>query len=157
MKNNKTGIYFGVVIICVFLSGCTGSYGTIHFNQDLLEAYENRLPLDDYDYYYRGRPHLPYAVIGIDKTYTFDDRFWVKIDARKDVYDKISRLFDEPFGSNTLVAADITDHRGNKIGSYFSLYNYTVVKVSPEGTGVEVYNPYNPNAGDGFGSVDLSK
>ena len=157
MKNNKTGIYFGVMIIFVFLSGCIGSYGATNFNQDLLDAYENRLSLGDYDYYYRGRPHLPYAIIGIDKTYTFDDRFWVKIDTMEDVYDKISRLFAEPFESNTLSAADITDHRGNKIGIYFSLYNYTVVKVNPEGSGVEVYNPYDPNAGDGLDNIDLSK
>lgn len=44
-----------------------------------------------------------------------------------------------------MTVADILDSTGDKIGVWFSYYNYAVVKTSQDKNIIDVLNPYNPN------------
>ena len=62
----------------LFLSGCTASFGKIQLNQSLSGSYKDTLQIEEFNYYYCGRSGLPYAVIGIDKKHTLNDRVCIK-------------------------------------------------------------------------------
>jgi len=127
----------------LLLSGCTGSYGRLKPSAAWTDAFTNQLELPDYNYYYCGRENLPYAVVGIDPQYTFEDRLWHKIESKAIVYRRAagSRLWN----AQRFQGADILDAKGNKIGIWFSSYTTTTVKIGPGNT-VAVYNPYRPRA-----------
>ncbi len=88
---------------------------------------------------------MPYAVIGIDKKYKFNDRVWHKINTLDDLLLKIDNLADTPQNYYKMTVADVLDTTDNKIGVWFSYYNYTVVKASQDNNIIDVLNPYNPN------------
>ena len=144
-KSDKWGFKAAVMAVSVLLilPGCMQSYGRLKTNPDLTAAFKNRLELPDYNYYYCGRDNLPYAVVGIDPKYEFQDRVWHKIETKEEVYKKTDSIlaWDEIWPRG----ADILDPSGNRIGIWFSYYHRTTVKVEPENK-VTVHNPYSPNA-----------
>jgi hypothetical protein len=127
------------------LAGCVGNYGTIRSNTALLDQYKGAALPDNLNYSYCGRSSIPYAVVGIDNTYTFSDRFWLKIDAKQEVYKKIANLSELHRNSTRLFTSDILGPQGQKLGIWFSFYSYSPVVLNNETRMVEVYNPYNPN------------
>lgn len=127
------------------LAGCVGNYGTIRTNTALLEQYKGGALPDNYNYYYCGRSSIPYAVVGIDNTYGFSDRFWFKIESKEEVYKKIANLSDLHRDAIRLYTSDILDTQGQKLGIWFSFYSYSPVLVDHETRTVEVYSPYKPN------------
>jgi hypothetical protein len=127
------------------LAGCVGNYGNIRSNTALLDQYKNAALPDNLNYYYCGRSSIPYAVVGIDNTYTFSDRFWFKIEAKQEVYKKIANLSELHRGSTRLFTSDILGPQGQKLGIWFSFYSYSPVVLDNETRMVDVYNPYKPN------------
>jgi hypothetical protein len=136
---------FLYIMIMVILSGCSGTFGKIQTNHSLSISYSDSLQVKKFNYYYCGRPSLPYAVVGIDKKYKFNDRVWYKINTPDNILSKIDHLIDTPDSSYKMIVADILDSRGNKIGIWFSYYTHTVIKISMDNKVVDVYNPYAPN------------
>lgn len=136
---------FLLLMVAGILSGCAGNYGTIRSNTALLDQYRGGGLPDHYNYYYCGRSSLPYAVVGIDRSYGFNERVWFKIDAKQEVYKKIYNLSDLHRDASRLFTSDILDTQGQKIGVWFSFYTTTPVQIDPETRMVTVYNPYNPN------------
>lgn len=132
-------------------AGCTGSYGRLVSSPAVQDQYQAGSLPDTYQYYYCGRSGLPYAVVGINKKYRFNSRFWFKIDTMDQVYEKISDLSNLHADATQMRMADILDHKGNKIGVWFSYYYYTPVEINPETGTVKVFNPYDPNEDDNGG------
>jgi len=130
------------VSVLLILPGCMADYGRLKSNPDLTDVFTNKLALPEYNYYYCGRDNLPYAVVGIDPKYEFQDRVWHKIETKEEVYKKAAALLalDDIWSRG----ADILDPTGNRIGIWFSYYQHTTVKVGPENK-VWVYNPYSPS------------
>jgi len=141
IENYRYVVAATAITIMLFLSGCMGSYGRIKSNPDLTDAFKNNLKLPDYNYYYCGRENLPYAVVGIDPQYEFQDSVWFKIETKADVYKKAASItaWDRTWSRG----ADILDPEGNRIGIWFSYYSSTSVKVGPDNK-VAVFNPYRP-------------
>ena len=129
-------------------AGCAGSYGKFVSSPAVQKQYNTSSLPDAYQYYYSGRSGLPYAVVGINNKYEFSSRFWFKIDTMGQVYKKISDLSDLHADATRMRTADILDHKGNKIGVWFSYYYYTPVRINPETETVEIFNPYDPNEDD---------
>ena len=129
------------------LAGCVGNYGTIRSNTALLDQYKGGVLSDNYNYnyYYCGRSSIPYAVVGIDNTYGFSDKFWFKIDSKEEVYKKIANLSELHMDSTRLFTSDLLDTKGQQLGVWFSFYSYSPVLVDNETRMVEVYNPYKPD------------
>ncbi len=150
IKSKKMIKTAGVMItLClVLLVSCNSKYGSLVRNVQLNEAYRNKQLIKDYEYYYIGRSRLPYAVIGIDKTYTLTGKGWIKIENQKDLYDKIDRLDDRSnHGFNVATHAyyaDIKDNLNNGIGVWFSYYTHTIIEVDQEAKTVHMFNPYVP-------------
>jgi hypothetical protein len=130
------------VSVLLILPGCMSNYGRLKTNPDLTDAFTNQRALPDYNYYYCGRENLPYAVVGIDPAYQFEDRVWFKIETKEEVYKKAAGIL--AWNDIWSKGAEILDPSGNRIGIWFSYYQHTTIKVGPENK-VAVYNPYSPN------------
>lgn len=140
--NGGAKIAFSVVFLLTILAGCMQNYGRLKSNPELTDAFTNQRALPDYNYYYCGRENLPYAVVGIDPDYQFEDRLWYKIETKEQVYKQAGGVVD--WNHIWARGADILDPSGNRIGIWFSYYQSTTVEVGP-GNRVVVYNPYSPN------------
>jgi hypothetical protein len=134
------------------LFACMGSYGKLISSPAVLDQYQRQILPAGFQYYYCGRAGLPYAVVGIDDTYRFNDRLWFKIDTMDQVYEKIRHLSDLHPDATDMRAADILDPGGNRIGVWFSFYHHTPVRVDPQTRVLEIFNPYDPNE-DEFGLI----
>jgi hypothetical protein len=141
--HKKWGILGLTALLLVFsLGGCLESWGRLKMNPAMNDGWKNRGLNPDYTYYYCGRSGLPDAVVGIDKAWTFDSRFWFRIESMDEVYDKIDHLSNLERDQNIRYAKDILAPDGRLVGTYFSYYLTTPVFVDA-GTGrVVVYDPY---------------
>lgn len=146
-------------LICLFIAagllfclGCkAGNYASLKTSADLMAQYKGGSLDTNYQYYYVGRSGLPYVVVGIDRAYTFDDKFWVKIETQEDVYKKIRNLADLEPDQYKLYAKDIISPDNQKVGVYFSYYLSAPAMVDEEKKQVTVYNPYKPGSRGGLG------
>ena len=134
----------------VLMGACAGSYGKLVTSQASEDQYRQQTLPADLDYYYCGRSGLPYAVVGIDDTYRFNDRVWFKIQSMDEVYEKIYNLSDLHPHARSMRAADILDPGGKRIGVWFSYYHHTPVKVDPDSGILDIFNPYDPNEDEGL-------
>jgi hypothetical protein len=132
------------------IGGCTGSYGKLVTSPVSLDQYRQQALPADLQYYYCGRSGLPYAVVGIDNTYRFNDRVWFKIDTMDEVYKKIANLSDLHPNARFMRAADILDPQGRRIGVWFSFYHYTPVRVDEDSGILNIFNPYDPDEEQGL-------
>ena len=145
----RPGVALGLLALMfgLVLGGCAGTWGSLKTNPELLAGVQNRSVDPGLDYYYCGRSGLPYAVVGIDRAYTFKSRFWFKIDTMAEVYKKIDNLSNlEPFHDRRY-ARDVVSPEGRVVGIYFSYYYATAVVVDEAAKEVWVYNPYKPESG----------
>lgn len=131
------------------IGACAGSYGKLVSTPVFLDQYKQQTLPSDLQYYYCGRSGLPYAVVGINDTYRFNDRVWFRIDTMDEVYKKIYNLSDLHPHARTMRTADILDPDGNRIGVWFSFYHHTPVRVDPDSRILDIFNPYDPNEDDG--------
>ena len=143
IKTNAKGflITLTIIFLLAVIPGCMDGYARIKSNPDLTAAFQDRQALPDYNYYYCGRENLPYAVVGIDPRYEFQDRLWTPIETKEEVYAKAAGV--TAWDNHWSRGADILDAEGNRIGVLFSYYDSTTVKLGPDNR-VTVYNPYSP-------------
>jgi hypothetical protein len=133
-----------LIIIILFLTiimllGCSGNYGHIQKSREAGRSLENLQIRDDHIYYYSGPAARPYAVIGIHQDYTLKTRLWKRIDLTSDHLRIWLRLgmqgtFGYPPSGNYIFGPD-----GQKIGTWYSIFNHTVVKM--ENDNVVVVHP----------------
>jgi len=129
----------------ILIGACAGSYGKLATSPGFLDQYLQQTLPADFHYYYCGRSGLPYAVVGIDDTYQFNDRVWFRIDTMEEVYKKIDNLSDLHPHARFMRAVDILDPDGTRIGVWFSFYHHTPVRVDPDSGMLDILNPYDPN------------
>jgi len=145
-KYNK--IWAMIIILIALLSsgvaiaGNPGEYARIYEDpalEDVIKA--NQLP-PDYQYYFDGRPRMPYAVIGIDPKYKLTSKYWYSITSKNQIADRVQHLM--PTGATHITYGRILDSSGTQIGLWFSEYQDTIVQFGP-GNGLKVFSPYKPN------------
>ena len=140
-KGVKTALTF--IAALIILPGCMADYGQLKGDPGLTDVFQDLAALPDYNYYYNGRANVPYAVIGIDPQYEFQDRVWHRIENRADVVKKVANI--RSWNREWSQGAEIVGPSGEKLGIWFSYYRQTTVKVGP-GNMVAVYSPYVPNS-----------
>ena len=150
------GVYLGklrcviVLILILIFSGCSWNHGGLKSNKVLLSQSDSQTLPTQLNYYYCGRANLPYAVVGIDRSWNFDGKFWIKAKDMAHVYYLINHLSDLNPHVGKVMASDILGPGGDHLGIWFSRYHHTPIKVDKENKKVRVSNPYNPNEGSGY-------
>ena len=137
---------FLVVSLGLATTGCMDSYGRIQKDASVTDMFtQSRLP-EDHRYYTIGRENQPWAVIGIDPSYTLLSKIWTPVPAgSEDLTQRIQNVWSEPAGNllHPPAGGVIYSPEGKPIGLWYSGYAFTNVKMSGE-NGVYVYSPYDP-------------
>lgn len=142
---NRIRILLAALWISALAGGCTGTWGSLKTSSELNLGLEDRSIDPSLAYYYCGRSNLPYAVVGIDRAYTFTSKFWFEIDSMEEVFHKIAHLANLERGQYRRYAREILAPDGRVVGTYFSYYHATPVLVDEAAKTVRVSNPYTPS------------
>ncbi len=133
-----------LIVLMLMLVGCTTNYGRFAKSAEVDLAFRQGDRQPDYRYFYAGRDTMPYAIIGIDRTYTVPSRYWIPFEPEPDTLKKMTgnmywKNRYNPYGSQIL-APD-----GTIIGVWFSSVYLPSVKVDQQKRTVDVLfkNPEN--------------
>lgn len=141
-------LFWAVVLpaLLLVLAACGSHYGNFSLSAEVKHAVETGAVEPDLDYYYAGRDTMPYAIMGIDRSYQVPSRYWISFEPQPDQLKKMGgniygKHHYDPYG------AHILDSEGNFIGVWYSNVRFKSVKVDREKMTVEVLFP-NPENDD---------
>ena len=133
-----------LVALMLLLAGCMKNYGRFNLDSQVDQDFRTGAVRPEFQYYYEGRDTMPYAIIGIDRSYTVPSRYWIPIAPEPAQLKKMSgnmynEVRDDPYGAYIL-APD-----GKVIGVWYSTVIFRSVKVDQNSRTVEVLfkNPEN--------------
>ena len=120
-----------------------GSYGRLHPNGEVTNAYESFQTNPHRNYYLSGPESYPHALMGIDRDWTLLSDLWKRIDFTSGRRKKLVRGMQTKAQENLvcLQGYDILDEQGRKIGDWFSLPGIHVVIRIKGGNRVEISTP----------------
>jgi len=114
----------GLLLVSVLISGCFENYGRLKHNAEVSRAFQTYQVEPDYKYYYYGRTNMPYAIVGIDRTYHMRSRVWREVDQDTEKFRKMIFWTWEDiryaYQSNFTQGAYILDPEGKKVGIWYS-------------------------------------
>ena len=135
-----------ITLVCTILTvvGCMGSYGRFSLDARVGQSFTDGRPDAAYRYNYAGRETMPYAIIGIDRTYSVPSRHWITFEPEPE---KLRKMSDNMYGKMGYppTGAHIVDPDGNTIGIWFSSLYTQSVRVDSEQRTIELLfrNPEN--------------
>jgi len=122
-------IALDVLIVSTMISGCFENYGRLKHNDEVTRAFQTYQMEPEYKYYYYGRTNMPYAIVGIDRTYHMQSRVWREVDHDTEQFKKmIFWVWDDIFLPFSLSGAYITDPGGKKVGIWYSGIWYAAIR-----------------------------
>lgn len=126
-----------VIAIGMMVAGCAGNYGHFSLDTEVGQAFRSGSVQSEYRYYYAGRDNMPYAIIGIDRSYSVPSRYWIPFEPdREKLRDMSGNMYGkqryQPYGSHIL------GPDGNPVGVWYSSVRIRSVTVDPENRTVEV-------------------
>ena len=140
----RLGGCLALVVLVLMAAGCTKNYGHFTKSAEVDLAFRQGDHQSDYQYFYAGRDNMPYAIIGIDRSYTVPSRYWVPFDPESEMLRDMS---GNMYGRHKYYPSGfhILDPDGNIIGVWFSSVNQYSVSVDRQNRTVEVLfrNPEN--------------
>ena len=153
-RQRLSGLSFMAVLLFVF-AACGNHYGNFMLSEEVAHTVESGVVLPGFKYYYSGRDTMPYAIMGIDRSYHVPSRYWIFFEPQPEQLKKMSgNIYAKdrynPYG------AQIRDTEGNIIGIWYSNVRFHSVSVDRQNKTVEVLFP-NPENDDqpGMAAYDL--
>jgi hypothetical protein len=155
-EKNCVPIRFGstsILIVLLIISSCSGNYGRLLRNQQINEIFKTYRVLPDHRYYFSGPEGRPDAIMGIQRDYTLETTQWTEIDLTEKQLKKLidwinfhhhSRTRYYPYGYAIL------DHNGNQVGIWYSIWDWTTVRVEAD----KRVKIFPPAIKDRFGNGD---
>ena len=136
-------IVFGIFLVLAQSACVWSGYGRLDRDSSVSTAFAENNFETDFQFYYNGRINQPYAIIGIREGYEFRSRFWTPIESSSETFEKMVR---HPYGFQQYppYGAHILDSSGNRIGIWYSAFDFTTIQVT-EDRKVYVKSPYSPN------------
>ena len=147
----KTHYLFLLCLGMVLLvSSCSTKYprGTIRENHAVTNIFRSAEINPDYNYFYYGIVLEPDTIMGIDKGYTVQSRFWSPVDlTTEQLQTWITTLDNAPqdtvFASSYMgryQGAYVLDPNGDRVGMWYSKLDWGVFEFQPE----NIVVPYPP-------------
>lgn len=132
------------LLIAGVLTGCASGYGRLQHTDEVTQMFRSGDLPQDYVYYYNGRDHIPYAIIGVSPDYRHTSDHWRQVDPKSAEFRYMVEHLWQPYGYHYPSGAYILDDSGKRIGIWWARYYYTTVALG-ENNEVTVYSPYRPN------------
>ena len=135
------------VVVQACASGMAQNFGRISPSLEATRIFESHTVLPDHHYYYSGPEGKPNAVIGIDKRYTLDSKFWKPVDLTPE---KLRAWINLILDSQSFVPLNnygsfILGPDGQQVGVWYSPWMPSPVKMEDDNR-IVVHTPY---IGDG--------
>lgn len=144
MHMNREILACGIIIALFAFFGCMKNYGRFAIDNQVVQDVHAGVAAPGLRFYYTGRDTMPYAIIGIDRTYYIHSRYWVEFDPKQDRLKKMSQNIysnsqDDAFGAR-IIGTD-----GKTIGIWYSTVFNRSVRVDEKKKTVQVLflNPEN--------------
>jgi len=144
----RTVLFFTVTLM-LFTSGCANNknLGSIKLNYAVTNAYKAYELNPDYNYFYNGIFLEPTTILGIDKSYTVQGKFWTPIDLTEEQLKTWVTTLEHLRGvkyANTYMGhyqgSDILNPQGTIIGNWYSRLDWGLFDFTGDNT-VVVYPP----------------
>ncbi|MFC1798345.1 hypothetical protein ACFLZL_00870 [Thermodesulfobacteriota bacterium] len=121
------GRLFVLIIMVSMLIGCkTANYGKFKISTEVDKIFKSGQVLSDHNYYFTGSNVRPTAVMGINKNYTLDDKFWDKAnDIQKNLKFWVEWINSKLEASGYYILAP----DGKQIGIYYSNRDTGFVRI----------------------------
>jgi len=139
-----------ITVSVVFMSACSSDYGKLQYNNAVGLAFQKFEMLNDYEYYFSGRPNKPSAIIGIDPAFEFESRFWTVIESDQ-FQTMVGRLSPPEYGF--LNGAVMLTPDGRRAGVWYSWVNISSFKFVGDRIIVNSPEPFADADGPGFGKA----
>ena len=139
---------FMVILMALLLvtGACAQNYGRFTIDPQVANDFRTGAVQPELRYYYQGRDTMPYAIIGIDRSYQVPSKYWIAFDPDPEQLKKMSgnifqEIRDTPYG------ARIMDEDGTVIGVWYSNVVLRSVNVDQQNRTVQILfpNPENLN------------
>ena len=141
----KNVLYWPLLLLIVgMLTGCAAGYGRIQHDDEVTRMFTSGDLPQDYVYYFNGRDHIPYALIGISPEYRHISNLWDEVDPKSDEFRSMVDNMWQPAGQYYTSGAYILDNNGNRIGIWLAKYHFATVELGQDNE-VTVHSPYRPN------------
>ena len=120
-----------LLIIASGLAGCAGCQdcGSIRRNLEVTRYFLDERIDPDLNYYINGQETHPWAIIGIDRGYTLEGRFWSPVDLTQEQLSLWmahirTRGMQAIANYGTFRGFDILDPDGVRVGVWYSVYDW---------------------------------
>lgn len=148
MKHNSLMICLAVFGLLLSSCATQNPRGTIKISNDVTSIFWNAEVNPDYNYFYHGVYVSPDTIMGIDKTYTVQSKFWTAIDLDKEELQKLVTAMnrepvDHSFASSFMgrfQGAYVLDPDGKTIGMWYSKKDLGTFEFLPD----NIVIPYPP-------------
>lgn len=136
------------VSIFLLLGGCTKNYGSFSLDDQVRQDFRSGTVRPDLDYYYAGRDTMPYAIIGLDPSYSVPEKHWIPFAPQAE---QLRNMSGNIYGKDQYnsYGARIMDPAGKVIGIWYSNVADHTVKMDPDKRTVHLLfkNPELTNGG----------
>jgi cobalamin biosynthesis Mg chelatase CobN len=125
----------GILIVSTMAGSCIENYGRLKHNTQVTQAFSNNQIEQNYRYFYYGRTDMPYAVVGIDRSYQMRSRVWREVDPDSEKFQKmIFWMWDDPrhYQQYFTKGADILDPKGQKVGVWYSSLRWAAIRFEKD-------------------------
>lgn len=140
----SAGVLVAGVVFSIMLTACTKNYGRFSKSAQVDLAFRQGDHQPGYQYFYAGRDTMPYAIIGIDRSYTVPSRYWIPFDPEPE---QLRKMAGNMYGKHRYhpTGFQILDPDGKVIGVWYSSVDQYSVSVDQQRRTVEVLfrNPEN--------------
>jgi len=133
----QTGLLGISVFIMMVLTGCFENYGRLKRSSEIQMAFASNQVPADYNYYFYGRRNQPYALMGLDASFTLRSRMWLPVELDTADFKNMTRFIWADLGYYPY-GANILDPEGQKIGIIHTSSIHVAVKFDQETKTVEV-------------------
>ena len=121
-------------------------YGKLERDREVTRAFEAAQISTAYNYYYNGLGNIPFAIIGIDKTYQLREGMWQPIELTPQMLRGWIRQMDIIYDGFPPYGSHILDDNGKQIGVWYSSKQWTTVIIEDDNQ-VAVFAPEPPGFG----------
>lgn len=139
------------ISILGLLTNCAGfaNYGTVKRDVSVTEKFKSSEIDPRYNYFYFGKEERPFSIMGIDRSYTVESKFWYPIELTKEQLQRWIIAFEAKqiyqTGSGAAKAtyrgSEILNPQGEPAGVIYSMLHWIVITFP----GDSVVVPYPPS------------
>lgn len=134
---------FVLIVLLLLVSCAPGSYGRLQWSGEALDTFESASILENHTYYFFGPEAEPVAIIAVDNQYVLAPSLWKKINITPLLLSQWMERIDNRhrYLKEKYQGAMIVDHQGNRLGLWYSHFDWTVIKHGEEENEVIIFTP----------------